>query len=254
MFVGLLIAMLLPGAVAPLTSEQRVALETAFDGRDHREEAFVALVENAAAWTAGWGDEPVRLAIDVESLLADPDSVRGHLFEIHGVIQQRSRLPRPHQGVWEWFVRLEDGRPVILFVAGLGDGGEYRDGQRVSAPARFYKRINAAARDGSQREYAAFVGAMPRLASLGNIAAPSPGTPLAVIAAAVVVLLGAFLLVMMHVRRSVGRAGAGRRRQPLESFAAEADHQPGVDEWPPLPDDPAAAMQELKRRAEAARS
>ena len=66
------LACLLAAAVPPLTDAQRTRLATAYDGRDYREEAFVALLESAATFAPDpavdpdrWpGATPVRLEPD----------------------------------------------------------------------------------------------------------------------------------------------------------------------------------------------
>jgi hypothetical protein len=235
---GLLLALIL--ALPPLTPDQRARLETAFDGRGHEEEAFVALVEAArAAAASGPADLP---APGPSSLIADPDAHRGDAFAVTGVIQQQRPLPRPHDGVHEWFVRLDDGTPVVVFVAGFGvaDAARFTDGLRIEIDARFYKRMDEVGRDGIPRTYAAFVGTAPRPAA----ARGTPGAPVLVILVVVLPLLVvAFIVVRLMARRSAPRSA--RRRGPAED-PAETD----LDESPPLPEDPVAALGELKRRAE----
>ena len=79
-------------AIGPLTEEERIIIDTAYDGRDHREAAYIALAEHAAAWTDGVGDEQVRLAPDFDAILADPGEYRGDLCLIAGRIEQQSPL------------------------------------------------------------------------------------------------------------------------------------------------------------------
>jgi hypothetical protein len=242
---GLLVSLLLT-AIAPLTEDQRVRISTAYDGRDHREEAFAALLENAAAWSEGVGDAPVRLSTDIEAMIADPDEYRGELYRIVGALQQRTRLDRPWQGVWEWFVRDDSGRPVIVYVTGLmpEDEAHFRDGRRVLIYARYYKRIDAVARDGQLRSYAAFVGAHPSPASGAASDASAFSVVLALAALVLVGLVVVLVLVFVAARRQRSRRPA---RRALPGAEAEAT---AVDDGGPLPDDPAEALAELRRRAE----
>jgi hypothetical protein len=231
-------------AVAPLSDDERVRLETAIDGRDHREEAFVALLENVRSWNAEAipGDTPVIVEPNVEAMLVSPDRWRGELCRIDGVIQQRHTLDRPFEGVREWFLRLDDGRPILLFISGLDEpeASRFRDGRRVIAYARFYKRIDAMARDGKQHAYPAFVGRRPVLARAA-VGAGGHGI-LAAIAMPVAGLLVVFLLVWTWSRRR-----SGRQRVPI---ATPGESGTEVDDNVPLPDDPCEALGELKRRAE----
>ncbi len=136
-------------AIEPLTDEQRVRLATAFDGRDHQEAAFVALVENVRLWTPGVGDAPIRLQPDLTAMLGDPEAYRGSLCQIAGRVQQQTPLSALYHGVTEWFVRDESGRPILVYVVGHEGDPTIGDGQAVVLHARFYKRVDDIARDGA---------------------------------------------------------------------------------------------------------
>ena len=237
---------LLLTAIPPLTEGQRTRQATAFDGRDHREEAFAALLENARAWPEGVGDAAVRLNPDIRIMISSPDNYRGDLCRIVGVIQQHTPLQRPWEGVSEWFVRDDAGRPIIVYITGLTGGEDaFRDGRRVIVYARFYKRIDAEARDGQVHRYAAFVGAHPRLM---DVSPRGFGGFSGVFALAILVIVGlAVVLIALLVlaRRQGSRRIAARRFRPLDADAS------AVDDGGPLPDDSADALAELKRRAEA---
>jgi hypothetical protein len=242
---GLFLSLLLT-AIPPLTEGQRTRLATAHDGRDHREEAFAALLENARAWSEGAGDAAVRLNPDIEVMITSPDDYRGDLCRIVGVIQQQTALPRPWEGASEWFLRNDAGRPIIVFITGLtGEQDVFRDGGRVMVYARFYKRIDAEARDGQVHRYAAFVGAHPVMMDASPRGAGAfPG----VFALAILVIVGlaAVLIALLVLARR-----QGSRRIGAASFRAVRGDLPAVDEGEALPDDSAEALAELKRRSEA---
>ncbi len=233
-------------AVSSLTEPERVALATAHDGRDHQEEAFAALLANARRWTPGPGDEPVRLEPDLDSLLADPDAHRGALCRITGALQQHTRLSRPFETAEEWFIRDETGRPILVYVAALPASHGWRDGDRVEILARFYKRVDARARDGTMRSYPGFVGALPQRPGPGSSggAGAAAWSRLWLVAAPVGLMLAAFFILVVYVRRVRERA------RPRPAWAAEEL----LDRGEPLPDDPAEALAEMRRRAEAARA
>ncbi len=150
-------------------------------------------------------------------------------------LSQQSWLPAPHEDVAEWFIRDDRGRPILVYVSGLDRKHGFRDGMRVVLDARFYKRVEAEALDGRFHRYPAFVGELP-LAAAG--AGASWGR-LWVVAIPVAILLGVFLILLVYAR-----AGAPRPRP-----AARADWRP--DDAEDLPRDPAEALAELRRRAEA---
>lgn len=227
-------------ALPPLTEGQHLRLETAHDGRDHREEAFYALVENVREWTGDIGDVPVRLQPNIEALLESPPAYRGDLFRLEGRIHQRTTLDTDAGPVTEWFVRMEDGRPIVVYVAEPGDAAAFRDGDQITIIARFYKRLRFTARDGEERDYVAFVGSHPQ--RIGIAAAPANDVGLVLIP--LLILLVLFLVLMAWVRRGKAASRQHRPRPWTEEELAE------LDAAGPLPDDPAEALEELKRRAE----
>jgi len=239
-----LVACLLLLALPPLTDSQRVRLETAYDGRDHQEEAFAALLENARSFpqdvVAGAGALP---APDVAALLEAPDARRGEAALIIGRLEQRSPLARPFAGVSEWFVRDERGQPLLVYV--VDDASvDVEPGRRVEIVARFYKRVDAVGRDGRDRSYAAFVGAHPRVV---RIVSAGDGGALAALAALLAGMALVLVVVSAFARRQRRRPPADARR----SAGARGSGDPGVgvDEAGGLPDDPAEALDALRWRA-----
>jgi hypothetical protein len=226
-------------AIPPLSPDQVVRLATARDGRDHREEAFVALVEHVRQWSGGLGDAAIRLHPDLEALLADAGAHRGDLCRLSGVIQQQTRLGRPHEGVDEWFIRDQAGRPLLVYVVQRqAEPADrlFQPGRHITIDARFYKRVEMEARDGVVRAYPAFVGAHPRLV----VGPRGQRGQLGLVAVPVAILLLAFIAVLIYARRRRPPGRGPHRPAPLAS--------PPIDE-PPLPDDPAEALAELNRRA-----
>lgn len=231
--------------VPPLTDGQVGRLETAHDGRDHQEEAFVALVENARTFSGEGpglvGSAAVRLAPDCDALLADPDAHRGDLCRLSGVVQQVTPLARPHEAATECFVRDAAGRPLLVYIVGLSpeDRDVFAPGRDIALYARFYKRVDAEARDGAMRRYPAFVGARPWRPTPRDAAT----SVLPVVAALVLGLGAVFLLLLLLTRRQ-------RRTLPVRRARPSPDEEPAeLDDQPPLPDDPTEALAELKRRA-----
>lgn len=225
-------------AIPPLTEDQRVRLATAFDGRDHQEAAFVALVENARLWTAGLGDAPIRLHPNLAAMLNDPQAYRGTLCQITGRVQQQTPLAAPCEGVTEWFVRDDSGRPILVYVVDHQSDPAFTDGQAVIVHGRFYKRVDEIARDGVSRSYPAFVGAFPSRPARAD----ETMGDMVVIVIPVAVLLVVFIILMLYVRRNRAQR---RVRNPALDGRAE------VDESPVLPDDPVEALSEMRRRGEA---
>jgi hypothetical protein len=225
-------------AIPPLTDAQSARLATAADGRDEPDDAFAALVEHVAGWTPGAGDAAPRPEPHLDLMVAEPAAYRGALYRIAGSIQQQTPLAWPYEDVAEWVVRDGAGRPILVYVCGLAGDHDLGVGRPVVIPGRFYKRVDAVAHDGQVRRYPAFVGAFPRpgvgregWARLWTVTVP------------VAIMLAVFLLLLLYARRGQGAmraraAGAGPWTEP------EDDR---------LPEDPAEALAELRRRAEADR-
>ncbi len=240
MGVSNLIVLAVLTAVTPLTDDQRARIESAADGRGYREPAFEAMLENVRQWTPGVGDAAVRLNPDFEAMLGDPGAYRGELCRLAGRIQQQRCLDPPHQTTVEWFLRDESKRPIQVYVDGLPANHSFRDGQAVTLLARFYKRTTEIARDGQLHHYPAFVGGWPAPAASGE----DQWARLWAVTVPVLVMFVVLLVLLVYARR--GRAPLNRfqrgRARFVETVTAEES----------LPEDPADALKELRRRAETA--
>jgi hypothetical protein len=231
----LLLALL--SAIPPLSDEQRRALAGATDGPVGFDAALAALADNARTWTTGTGDAPIRLELDAEAVLKSPVAYRGDLFRLRGILQQQAHLAPPLEHIAEWYVRDEARRPLLVYVL-PSPGVRVREGEPVELIARFGRVINATAADGRERSYPAFVGAVvPAAAGQG-----AGSFPFGALALAVAVMGGVFVVLFIHVRRSRGVSPA-RPRVAADGDAAPLDADAG------LPDDPAEALAELRRRA-----
>jgi hypothetical protein len=223
-------------AIGPLTDDQRARLDAAVDGRDQRGDAFAALVENVSGWSPGAGEAPVRLDPDLEQMQAEPAAYRGQLFRVEGRLELQTPLAYPYEDVSEWVVRDRSDRLALVFVCGLDPGHEFQPDRTVVVLARFYKRVDAVARDGRLHRYPAFVGAFPEPGAGGE-----GWGRLWTVTVPVAVMLVVFLLLLVYARRGQGpmrgRVGA---TGPL--ITEQGDEH--------LPDDPANALAELRRRAE----
>ncbi|MCZ6837588.1 MAG: hypothetical protein O7G85_17575 [Planctomycetota bacterium] len=224
----------------PLTPDQSTALETAYDGRDHQEAAFIALVENASDYDGNVGDASLRMNPDLEVMLERPGEFRGDLCRLEGVLQQQTELIGAHAGTLEWFLRDESGTPFVVYVV-EGARIQFQDGERFQIIARFYKRVAFEARDGEVRDYAAFVGAKP----IPIITRSSDLGPIWLVLVIILIMFGVFLFLFLYVR---GKRGPLPRRGQ-HATGTHPGAGPGVDEGGALPDDPADALTELRHRS-----
>jgi hypothetical protein len=213
-----------------LQADERTALVTAIDDRDHQEAAFAALLE----WCSRLDPTGVDLGViepwtseRIVSSLSSPDASRGEPAVLQGRLEQARTLDAPWDGVCEWFVRLPGDEAVAVYLLGTP---AVEPGERVRLVGRFYKRLKAVARDGQERHYAAFVGV------------PSVGS--SSIDGRFVLTLLVILMVIAWVvlRVLVGKRTPGRVPiRPLHE-ASESSLET------PLPSDPEAALDEMVRR------
>lgn len=240
---------IMPPALSP---QQRERLASAVDGADHREDAFLALVENARAWVAEPDDAAAPPRPDFTALLADAAAHRGDLFHLQGKIQQQTQLAPPYETVWECFIRSDDRRPVIVYVVQRDPTAPHADGQTIQIDARFYKRVDFAARNGTVHSYPAFVGAFPRIVLTH---APAESTPIEasnrlwMIGGPLIGMLMVFGALMIYVRRQRFARRHALAASRLSRFADDDMASLDVAVESGLPDDPAEALAELRRRA-----
>ena len=129
---------------------------------------------------------------------------------------------------------------MIIYIAGLpgGLGKAFPDGTRIRIIARFYKRVDFIARDGTHRSYPAFVGAKPLPLGLNG---GDSLNRMWIVVIPVSLLMMIFIILFAYVRFQ-------KRRPPRHATALT--HGSGVDEVDSLSDDPAQALSELRKRAD----
>jgi len=227
--------MALIGGIPPMTPEQRIAVETAVDGRGHRESAFVALMEHVLTWPATIDVDDLPTP-DVEAMFTDPEVHRANAVRLTGTLLDHEPLPAPFDRAVVWYVRLHDDTPVALYLpvrATSLAGSPPAPGTTITCGARFYKRLDGEDRRGRRAQWLAFVGHVPR-----TVAPAGATTPVPMLIVVVVMLIACVYLLFLARRPMV----ASRRQ----------DHVDVMDEVEvdaPLPEDPAAALDELRQRA-----
>lgn len=228
--------------IPSLSSQEQLAVDIAVDERGWNDAAFAALVANARSWREPIGDVLARNEPDYEAMLAEPGNFRGELCLLRGVIQQQHRLEAPYADVEEWFIRDDEGLPIQVLVVHpevANSAISFQDGAQVELFARFYKRTKELqARDGQEHRYAAFVGALPRAAM--PTALTSIGFPkwLPIVFVALLVVFGVLMARVRKLRRQTGRGAKRALHEEIDEVEAM-----------PLPENPADALAELRRRA-----
>jgi hypothetical protein len=200
----------------PISDHLRTALDAVAEGGDHNETAFALLVADVRAWPS---DLAARLAPrDWALLLAGGDAQRGEALRVEGRLVQRSPLEERWSGVEEWFLRDKTGRAICAFVVDPPEG--IREGARLVLEARWYKRVDAIGRDGTERGYPAVVGRV-LLAAPESAAPPLAGY--GGLVATVIAMSVAYMFVRRRAAAAARRPRSGRtRRGGLETRSSEA--------------------------------
>lgn len=219
------------------------------------------LMRNAAWWTPG--DVAGAMVPDYREVLADPDAHRANLFLIEGQLGARRVVgPLSRSGPWDgrleqWSILVEkaagpdqeDIVAVVLLIDPPTGAAAPAIKSRVRLPARFYKVWTARDQSGVDTEYPVFVGRT--VASAGPAAQGSPSTsPTGAIVPLLLLLLVAavgYTLLKKSVRAKTTefQKRVQERRARRESQEEPADEN---DIGPPLPENPADALDELERR------
>ena len=225
------------------SAEQVEQLQAARDDQEIGESAFAVLVEVANDGIQA-DDEVTIVAFDLSTILKDPARFRGQQFQLNGTLVMNSDVTRPlglkpgTRAIEEWIIRSDKGIPFIVYV--LHDGNRSASvGQSVRLNGRFYKRLLLQARDGEMKNYLAFVS--PGLTRISRPPGLTAEHAWGVVV--LVVFLGAIFLFVFFVTRRARRAGVPITHRVGSDLANE------VDDRRPLPQDPAIALGELKRRA-----
>jgi len=202
------------------------------DEEDYRDAAFALLVGRAAS-DASLASSPRWNSIT--SVIQSPAEHRGAAGVICGRLAQRGALPAPDRGVEEWFIRPREGDALAVFVVG-GAEAMFAPGAQVCIEARFLKLIDAAARDGQTRRYAAFVAHVRSVRGVDASGVRLTG----VLVPIIFVMSLALAIIRVRLRRKNARTArmTAPARGPLPSAA-----EPSLE----LPSDAAEALAVLRR-------
>ncbi|MEE2908505.1 MAG: hypothetical protein VX527_11825 [Planctomycetota bacterium] len=222
-----------------LNDEEITALADVQDAGDVPDATFAVMADHIKRLNLTENNEPIRLRLSVSTLLATPSATRGELYRIEGQFLDRRRMPPPHSDIDEWFLRLPSGEPVAVYLPSDHAKGLEADGRPISIDARFYKVIEANARDGQVRQYPAFFGRSPRMLAETRAAAMERMD--------ILVLLG-FLILLVIVAFAV-MALARKQRRPRPQLERSPVEPQGN-----MSDDPAVALRELRSQGERSHS
>ena len=220
-----------------LDSQTAQILNLVQDGPDVQGDVFELMAGYVieASNSNSQSDEPVRIRLQLDSLLASPDDARGDVFRIRGRLLETRQMTRPHQAIEEWMVRLVSGEPVIVYLPRSQASGFAGDGRVISIDARFFRNIEVRSRDGRLRAYPTFFGVSPLAAGRAETMVWEQMD--------ILMLLGFMgLLVIVGLAVMVFA-----RRQGWQYSAREARV---IEKGTPVSDDPVAALEELRAQNE----
>ena len=227
--------------VPRLDAQETLALEQVQDGPDVQGAVFELMARHVlnANQSDGSSDEPVRIRMQVSSILDSPADVRGDLYRIQGRLLESRQMPQPHQEIEEWMMRLVSGEPVVVYLPASQASNFIGDGRVVSIEARFFRIIEARSRDGVARRYPTFFGAHPVSVGRADVMVWEQ-MDILMLLGFMILLVVVGLVVMVMARRQ------GRRHPAFKPRVSENRS--------PFPDDPVDALKELRSRSERNRS
>jgi hypothetical protein len=252
--------MTLAQGLPSLSESQQTRLASATDGATVLDEAAMfPLLENAGQWQAG-DEADVKGTADIAALRNDPSGNRGNAFVIRGRLASGpllvGRLSRP--GPWEgklqqWFIKTGPANSDIAVVY-LTDPPSQRDRPRVGEPvqavARFYKIWQQPRReDGEPALFVTFVGRTVVFDPTGVVES-EPISQQTLLKWGVSVGLAGMALVWTIARwraRQIVTESARHRDVHVDETLA-ADRKGDDTSSPPLPSDPAEALDAMQRR------
>ncbi len=258
--------------VPPLTEPQQRQLADTVDRTPQVDEgSLYALLPNVAKWEAD--DEVVgRLNVDYTALLAEPTPHRGEVMMVEGRFYGHAhRFNLGRSGVWGkavtmWVLSFDKDLKHMGVVFLVDPDGRWmeqtpRRGQHVRVPARFFKVWKKADERGQPTEYLTFVGRYPEVVNRSGVGMGGlSGGSLGQMVLLIVLIGGVVLWLIWRGRRLSFKARPLPRQQARHEVVTEARAvadatemtQAELEDDAPLPDDPAAALDELSHRHEPA--
>lgn len=264
-------------AATPLTDAQLRQLQTATDRSPAFDEAALyPLLDNASTWDPA--NKAGAMWPDFRALFDDPSAHRGGLFLLRGSLVEDPRpvlglsrpLPRERERdltLELWGLKIDGGGDVAVLVWVLDPPANVRRGAGVELVARFYKIwTTSAADDGAATAFLAFVGRGAASVSDGSSGSAGAGGPASLVpvnappmryllvlagllAVGVIFILRRGMKLSLEPRPLPSRRG----RDPEDADDRRRSRPPGddtadLDDGPPLPENPADALEELSRR------
>lgn len=247
--MGLYVTVLIIG-VPQLSDAGLVQLQAATDRSARNDEAALyPLLRNALAWTEG--NEVGARIPDYDQLRRDAAEHRGQFFLIEGIFARQRPLMLSRDGPWgqsivEWVIRVRD-EPEEVAVIYLVDPEarlpQPRPGTAVRVPARFYKLWADVDRYEQPVDYLLFVG---RFAGIDAVGVRSSTGPMWLMAA----LLAALGLLWLALRRILHSRPPRSRITGCFDAAVSGTGANSALGRGDLPEDPAAALEELSQRGQ----
>jgi len=273
-----------PVFAAPQLSESdRQRLADGTTDRDDvldEQDGLYVLLRNASTWQGGdfGGDAGAAVAPppDYDFFKADPQAARGNVYLIEGWLAQADRYPttdnhdrnalvRSGDPTWgdqvtRWTLVTNEKDPGATIIVLFNDpraqmtvpGAE----SKVRVAARFYKLWTVNAVNGKPFTYPVFVGGAAEVVVEQNAGATSKApSQKTIMTLAIVLVAGAFLVIRYMLNRR-GGAGGSQLRDQLEAIRREREYYEHEEELNAeangevLPEDPAAALDVLRKKHE----
>ena len=277
-FVGRSAQVFSGDSLPALTPAQRRQLDATVD---FTQEFDAGPLYGLLANVAQWKDYPMPqapLITHVAPIIGAPQEYRGDLFRIEGLLAVRRKVKLSRPGTWpgeieQWAVRitdLNDERDEVVVAYVLNPGEDFQSRDKVRIVGRFYKIWRDYRANGDENVPLNFVtiiadraepiDKLPASASSATAGGNDSGSGLP--PSAIKVGFGLLLLLgfgfwmtrrfLKRVNTGPGRTATSQRlermREERSSRSTHGDNGDSIEDGPPLPEDPIAALEELERR------
>lgn len=256
MQTAILLAIAIFTAAPPLTDKQAMQLQSAIDNSPLVDEAaWYPLLHNALEWQ---GDvKPGSKIPDYDAIQKTPSVYRGQRFILAGRYAGRplsrtdlkvTNLARagPWDGELEQWSMIVANDPEIVAIVYLVDPpDEPRVGSHIEIVARFYKIWETTNLANQVSRYPVFVG---KSAKLSKTAYSTPTQTSRFFLALVIALGLGWLILRFGVMKQKQRGPVSSRHHVVPAHELRPQDHANDDDQHGLPQDPAQALLEIKRR------
>ena len=241
-----------PATVPSLTVAQKQQLASTVDGPAFDQAGLYPLLTNVAQWHRD--NLPAGTPLNFGVLLKNPAAHRGQITRIQGQYAgQSTRILLARSGPWgnaitRWGILTNRVKNQVVLVAFVDPHDQIkppRSGRPVTVVGRFYEIWHTTDLNHNPAQFLIFVARSPMVEQ----GAAQQSVTATTIGLVVVVLAVIFVFLLRYLRRQRPISARQRWRDSAQRRDRDTlDESQDAADQPPLPEDPAEALEELTRR------